>query len=211
MCVAFHFMVLLSPFAGLSLSVKGICDFLQTNPLKKATKLVIKKKEKELQADKKNVYSLMMIHSLLKCRQHICLAHHFQGVSYSYSFISFHCLYDIFYLLINARIKTKKNLAFGISFVYLSNIGKHSKMRNVFHSYFMLPPSWRVQVSMPWGFGFTLPERPGPDCALPHVYTYFYIQCLLLKFRRRQLASHFINALLSPSLPLSLFLSLSVC
>lgn len=100
--------------------------------------MVIREKEKELQADKKKVYSLMMIHSLLKCRQHICLTQHFQGVSYSYSFISFHCLYDIFYLLINARIKTKKNLAFGISFVYLSNIGKHSKMRNVFHSYFML-------------------------------------------------------------------------
>lgn len=75
-------------------------------------------------------------------------------------------------------------------------------MRNVFLFFLFYAPSWRVQISH--GFDFTLPERPGPGCALPHVYTYFYIQCLLLKYRRRQLASHFINAHLPLSLPLFL-------
>lgn len=75
----------------------------------------------------------------------------------------------------------------------------------MFFFFLFYAPIWRVQISH--GFDFTLPERPGPGCALPHVYTYFYIQCLLLKFRRRQLASHFINALLPLSVSLSLSLS----
>lgn len=55
----------------------------------------------------------------------------------------------------------------------------------------------------------TLRYQSGPGQAVPcHMFIpIFYIQCLLLKFRRRQLASHFINALLPLSVSLSLSLS----